>query len=164
MNVPKVAIEEHVNVPELAEDAGLKLGPRKEIAVDRTALTSDEHIYSAGDCADAYHVVTGQKVYIPLALRANRAGWAVADNVTGRPVELPGHLYPQFGMAESGIIIHRQVTVRRVDIPVGGLNKRIDLRGPGIIPAGHSVQLCQGIAQLEKGAAPHTGFPEQVPC
>jgi len=75
---------------ELAAGAGLELGPRKEIAVDKRARTLDENIYSAGDCADAYHVVTGQKVWIPLALRANRAGYAVADNVTGRPVELPG--------------------------------------------------------------------------
>jgi NADPH-dependent 2,4-dienoyl-CoA reductase/sulfur reductase-like enzyme len=35
-------------------------------------------------------VVTGQRVYIPLALRANRAGWAAADNVCGRPTELEG--------------------------------------------------------------------------
>jgi NADPH-dependent 2,4-dienoyl-CoA reductase/sulfur reductase-like enzyme len=34
--------------------------------------------------------VTGEKTWIPLALRANRAGWAVADNVCGGSVELPG--------------------------------------------------------------------------
>jgi NADPH-dependent 2,4-dienoyl-CoA reductase/sulfur reductase-like enzyme len=75
---------------ELAEDAGLKLGPDKEIAVDRTLRTSDEHIYAAGDCADAYHVVTGRRTWIPLALRANRAGWAAADNVIGKRTELQG--------------------------------------------------------------------------
>jgi NADPH-dependent 2,4-dienoyl-CoA reductase/sulfur reductase-like enzyme len=52
--------------------------------------TSNADIYAAGDCADAYHVVTGQKTWIPLALRANRAGWAVADNVLGERVELQG--------------------------------------------------------------------------
>jgi len=55
---------------EIAEKAGIELGPEKEIAVDRTLLTSDKNIYSAGDCADAYHVVTGKKTWIPLALRA----------------------------------------------------------------------------------------------
>jgi NADPH-dependent 2,4-dienoyl-CoA reductase/sulfur reductase-like enzyme len=74
----------------IAEAAGLELGPKKSIAVDRTLLTSDENIYSAGDCADAFHVVTGERTWIPLALRANRAGWAVADNVTGKKVELQG--------------------------------------------------------------------------
>jgi NADPH-dependent 2,4-dienoyl-CoA reductase/sulfur reductase-like enzyme len=75
---------------ELASKAGLELGPSDSVAVDRSLLTSDKDVYAAGDCADAYHVVTGKKTWIPLALRANRSGWAVADNVTGRRVELPG--------------------------------------------------------------------------
>ena len=75
---------------EIAAAAGIELGPKKSIAVDRRLMTSDPHVYAAGDCADAYHVVTGQKTWIPLALRANRSGWAVADNVGGRNVELPG--------------------------------------------------------------------------
>lgn len=74
----------------LAEEAGLALGPGKSISVDRKLRTSKDRIYAAGDCADAYHVVTGKKTWIPLALRANRAGWAVADNVTGRQVDLQG--------------------------------------------------------------------------
>jgi NADPH-dependent 2,4-dienoyl-CoA reductase/sulfur reductase-like enzyme len=74
----------------LAEKAGLQLGPQRSIHVDKTLMTSCHDIYAAGDCADAVHVVTGRDVWIPLALRANRAGWAVADNLTGRPVELPG--------------------------------------------------------------------------
>jgi NADPH-dependent 2,4-dienoyl-CoA reductase/sulfur reductase-like enzyme len=75
---------------ELAAKAGLALGPSDSVAVDRSLLTSGNGIYAAGDCADAYHVVTGKKTWIPLALRANRSGWAVADNVTGGRVELPG--------------------------------------------------------------------------
>ncbi len=75
---------------QLAAAAGLELGPAKAIAVDRRLRTSNPAIYAAGDCADAYHVVTGQKVWIPLALRANRAGWAVADDLTGKPVSLQG--------------------------------------------------------------------------
>jgi CoA-dependent NAD(P)H sulfur oxidoreductase len=75
---------------ELADQAGLALGPAKAIAVDRQMRTSRERIYAAGDCADAYHVVTGGKTWVPLALRANRAGWAVADHLCGRPVDIPG--------------------------------------------------------------------------
>jgi NADPH-dependent 2,4-dienoyl-CoA reductase/sulfur reductase-like enzyme len=74
----------------MAESAGLELGPGKAIAVDRSLRTSGEDIYAAGDCADAFHVVTGKRVWIPLALRANRAGWAVADHVTGEGAELEG--------------------------------------------------------------------------
>ena len=75
---------------ELAQDAGLGLGPGGAIAVNRRLQTSDESVYAAGDCADAIQVVTGEKTWIPLALRANRAGWAVADNVCGKPAELDG--------------------------------------------------------------------------
>jgi NADPH-dependent 2,4-dienoyl-CoA reductase/sulfur reductase-like enzyme len=75
---------------QLAENAGLQLGPEKAIDVDKTLLTSCRDIYAAGDCANAVHVVTGRKVYVPLALRANRAGWAVSDNVTGKRAELSG--------------------------------------------------------------------------
>ena len=74
----------------LAVAAGLETGPGGAIAVDRSLRTSAEHIYAAGDCADGYHVVTGEKTWVPLALRANRAGWAVADQVTGTDTVLPG--------------------------------------------------------------------------
>ena len=75
---------------QLAVEAGLDLGPQRSLAVDRMMQTSDPDIYAAGDCADAFHIVTGRKTWIPLALRANRAGWAVADNVCGKNVKLPG--------------------------------------------------------------------------
>jgi NADPH-dependent 2,4-dienoyl-CoA reductase/sulfur reductase-like enzyme len=75
---------------EIAAEAGLQLGPSNAVAVDRGLRTSEPDIYAAGDCADAFHVVSNRRVWIPLALRANRAGWAVGDNVTGGHVELPG--------------------------------------------------------------------------
>jgi NADPH-dependent 2,4-dienoyl-CoA reductase/sulfur reductase-like enzyme len=75
---------------ELAAQAGITTGVGNAIAVDRRMQTSDPGVYAAGDCADAYHLVTGSKTWIPLALRANRAGWAVADNVCGKQVELAG--------------------------------------------------------------------------
>jgi NADPH-dependent 2,4-dienoyl-CoA reductase/sulfur reductase-like enzyme len=96
----------------LAEEAGVELGIKKSISVDKGLLTSNKHIYAAGDCADAYHVVTEQKTYIPLALRANRAGWAVADNVTGGNVELDGvvgtAVFKVFDMqiARTGLDLH----------------------------------------------------------
>ncbi|MDF1594440.1 MAG: FAD-dependent oxidoreductase [Desulfobacterales bacterium] len=74
----------------LAARAALELGPQNSVAVNRTLQTSDKYIFAAGDCADALHVVTGKKAWIPLALRANRAGWAAADNVCGETIELEG--------------------------------------------------------------------------
>ncbi len=74
----------------MAKDAGLELGISNSIAVDSHLKTSDNDIYAAGDCADAFHVVTGKRCWIPLALRANRAGWAVADNICSTPTSLQG--------------------------------------------------------------------------
>lgn len=74
----------------LAADAGIQLSLNQSISVSSSLRTSDENVFAAGDCADAFHVVTGKKTWIPLALRANRAGWAVADSVCGKETQLPG--------------------------------------------------------------------------
>jgi NADPH-dependent 2,4-dienoyl-CoA reductase/sulfur reductase-like enzyme len=75
---------------DLAKTAGLELSAGQSIAVDQHLRTSANDIFAAGDCADAFDVVTGKKTWVPLALRANRAGWAVADNVCGKDKALPG--------------------------------------------------------------------------
>lgn len=75
---------------ELARDAGLALSVSESISADSYLRTSDPDIFAAGDCADAFHVVTDKKVWIPLALRANRAGWAVADNLFAENTRLQG--------------------------------------------------------------------------
>ena len=75
---------------EIAANAGISLGPKSSIAVDKALRTSDPNIFAAGDCADAFHIVTGKRFWIPLALRANRAGWAVADNLIETKAQLPG--------------------------------------------------------------------------
>jgi NADPH-dependent 2,4-dienoyl-CoA reductase/sulfur reductase-like enzyme len=75
---------------ELALDAGLALGAGGAIAVDDHFRTADPAVYAAGDCAEAPSVVTGGKTWVPLALVANRGGWAVADNVGGEDVAFSG--------------------------------------------------------------------------
>ncbi|WP_136717471.1 FAD-dependent oxidoreductase [Halorientalis salina] len=70
---------------ELAEDAGIELGPTGAIATDEYGQTNDEHVYAAGDCAEATHVVTGEPDHVPLALTANRAGRAIGATLAGDP-------------------------------------------------------------------------------
>jgi len=43
------------------------------------------NVYAAGDCAEDFHVVTGEPEHVPLALTANRAGRAIGQTVTGSP-------------------------------------------------------------------------------
>lgn len=101
---------------EFAAQAGIKLSVKEALAVDRKLKTSVENIYAAGDCADAYHVVTGEKTWIPLALRANRAGWAVADNVCGKDIKLDGvagtAVFKVFDLevARTGLTVEEAIT------------------------------------------------------
>ncbi len=97
---------------ELAALAGLDLSVCNAVAVDTMMRTSDKDIYAAGDCADAFHVVTGKRVWIPLALRANRGGWAAADNISGKNIRLDGvagtAVFRVFDLevARSGLTVH----------------------------------------------------------
>ncbi|MFB6185227.1 MAG: FAD-dependent oxidoreductase [Haloarculaceae archaeon] len=70
---------------DLATAAGIETGPTGAIATDAYGRTNDEHVYAAGDCAEATHVVTGGPTYVPLALTANRAGRAVGQTLAGDP-------------------------------------------------------------------------------
>ncbi|WP_049925608.1 FAD-dependent oxidoreductase [Halopiger goleimassiliensis] len=71
----------------LAEDAGIDIGPTGAIATDAYRETNVPDVYAAGDCAEATHTVTGEPVYAPLALTANRHGRAVGQTVAGTPSE-----------------------------------------------------------------------------
>jgi pyruvate/2-oxoglutarate dehydrogenase complex dihydrolipoamide dehydrogenase (E3) component len=72
---------------DLAEAAGIELGPTGAIAADEYRETSAPDVYAAGDCAEVEHVVTGDPDYVPLALTANRHGRAIGQTVTGDPTE-----------------------------------------------------------------------------
>jgi CoA-dependent NAD(P)H sulfur oxidoreductase len=77
---------------ELGLDAGLARGAGGALAVDRAGRCSDPAIYAAGDCADAFHGITGQRVYAPRALRANRTGRIIGANVAGATQQIPATL------------------------------------------------------------------------
>ncbi len=77
-----VAVGVRPNV-KLAKDAGLEIGPTGAIAVNEYLQTSDPNIYACGDCIENTHLITGEKVYTPMATYANRQGRVVGDNLTG---------------------------------------------------------------------------------
>jgi NADPH-dependent 2,4-dienoyl-CoA reductase/sulfur reductase-like enzyme/rhodanese-related sulfurtransferase len=86
-----VAVGVRPNV-ELAGKAGLKIGSTGAIEVNQHLQTSDPDIYAVGDCVENLHLVSGKKVYIPLASTANRQGRVAGDNVTGRKSKFRGVL------------------------------------------------------------------------
>ncbi len=68
---------------DLAQGAGVKLGASGAIAVDAMQRTGIADIYAAGDCAEAFHEVLGQAVYIPLGTTANKQGKVAGANAAG---------------------------------------------------------------------------------
>ncbi len=94
---------------DLAASAGLELGARGAIKVDRQQRTSDPHIYAAGDCCQSYHLVSQEQVYLALALGANRQGRVAGRNICGLDDEFPGVLGSsvmklfELGLARTGL-------------------------------------------------------------
>jgi NADPH-dependent 2,4-dienoyl-CoA reductase/sulfur reductase-like enzyme len=68
---------------ELAEAAGVALGPTGAIATDAHMCTSLPGVYAAGDCCEALHLVTGQPAYIPQGSTANKQGRVAGENAAG---------------------------------------------------------------------------------
>ena len=86
-----IAIGVRPNV-QLAKDAGLALGTTGAIAVNDQLQTSDPDIYAGGDCVECTHLLTGQKVFVPLGSTANKHGHVIGDNITGGQSRFPGIL------------------------------------------------------------------------
>ena len=68
---------------ELARAAGVALGATGAIATDVTMGTNLPDVYTAGDCAETWHLVTGEPAYIPMGSTANKQGRVAGENVAG---------------------------------------------------------------------------------
>ncbi len=76
----------------LAAEAGIETGARGAIAVNRKLQTSAPDVWAAGDCAESYHLVSGEQVFIALGTVANKHGVVVGTNLSGGEAEFPGVL------------------------------------------------------------------------
>lgn len=74
----------------LADDAGLTLGPKRSIAVDRRQRTSAEGVWAAGDCCQSFHRVSESWVHIALGTVANKQGRVAGINIGGGYATFPG--------------------------------------------------------------------------
>ena len=72
---------------QLAVDAGIELGPRGGIKVDRHMRTSHPDIWAAGDAVEVEHTVLPGSWIIPLAGPANRQARVAAESICGRDTE-----------------------------------------------------------------------------
>lgn len=77
---------------QLAKEAGLSVGVRGAIRVNKHMQTDDPAIYAIGDAVEVTDYINNQATHIPLAWPANRQGRLVADHINGRNVQYNGTL------------------------------------------------------------------------
>lgn len=75
---------------ELARTAGLEIGVTGAIAVDKRQCTNDPDIYACGDCCETTHLITGNKVFVPLGSTANKQGRVAGINAAGGEASFAG--------------------------------------------------------------------------
>jgi NADPH-dependent 2,4-dienoyl-CoA reductase/sulfur reductase-like enzyme len=76
----------------LAADAGIDVGVKGAIRVDRRQRTSAEGVWAAGDCCESYHLVARAPVHIALGTVANKQGRVAGINIAGGYAAFPGAL------------------------------------------------------------------------
>ena len=74
----------------LAEQAGLRIGETGAVWTDEHMRTSREEVYAVGDVAETVDLVTGRRVWIPLAPTANKMGFVAGTNIAGGEAVFPG--------------------------------------------------------------------------
>jgi NADPH-dependent 2,4-dienoyl-CoA reductase/sulfur reductase-like enzyme len=74
----------------LAGAAGIELGVRGSVRVDRRQRTSLEGAYAAGDCAESFHLVSRRPVHVALGTVANKQGRVAGVNIGGGYATMPG--------------------------------------------------------------------------
>lgn len=103
----------------LAEAAGVATGPGGALLVDATQRTGVEGVWAAGDSVAVPHRVTGEPMFLPLALHANRMGRIVGQNLTGGEARFPGvlgTLVTRFRGTEVGATGLTEVAAREAGI------------------------------------------------
>jgi NADPH-dependent 2,4-dienoyl-CoA reductase/sulfur reductase-like enzyme len=76
---------------ELARAAGLPLGGSGAVRVDlRLAVPGAEGVWSGGDCAETFNLVSQAWGHVPLGTHANKHGRVVGINVAGGYATFPG--------------------------------------------------------------------------
>lgn len=80
---------------ELAKQLGVRLGETGAIWTNERMQTSIENVYAAGDVAETRHLITGRRVWVPLAPLGNKMGYVAGSNIAGVDITFPGVLGTQ---------------------------------------------------------------------
>jgi NADPH-dependent 2,4-dienoyl-CoA reductase/sulfur reductase-like enzyme len=74
----------------LAEAAGIPIGASGGVAVDLRMRTEVEGVWSAGDCVESVHRLSGQRLVVALGTHANKQGRVAGINLGGGYATFPG--------------------------------------------------------------------------
>ncbi|HEY1297096.1 MAG TPA: FAD-dependent oxidoreductase [Chloroflexota bacterium] len=74
----------------LAQDAGIPLGDTGAIKINARMQTEVEGVWAAGDCAEAFHLISRRPVHIALGTIANKQGRICGINLGGGYATFPG--------------------------------------------------------------------------
>jgi len=77
---------------ELAKQLGVRIGETGAIWTNEKMQTSVENVYAAGDVAETKHIITGRRVWVPLAPPGNKMGYVAGSNIAGNEIHFPGVL------------------------------------------------------------------------
>lgn len=75
---------------DLAEKAGIPIGPSGGIVVDQKMRTKVEGVWAAGDCAEKFHRISHMPVAVALGTHANKEGRVAGLNLGGSYATFPG--------------------------------------------------------------------------
>jgi NADPH-dependent 2,4-dienoyl-CoA reductase/sulfur reductase-like enzyme len=75
---------------QLARDAGISIGETGGIRVDEKMQTEIAGVYAAGNCTEAFHLVSRRPVAFALGTVANKQGRVAGINIAGGEAAFPG--------------------------------------------------------------------------
>jgi NADPH-dependent 2,4-dienoyl-CoA reductase/sulfur reductase-like enzyme len=79
----------------LAAAAGVELGTRDAVAVDRQMRTNLPSVWAAGDCVHTHHRLLPAPTYLPLGSTAHKQGRIAGENALGGQASFAGSLGTQ---------------------------------------------------------------------
>lgn len=80
---------------EIAQAAGIQLGFKGALKVNRLMETNIPDIFAAGDCVETWHRITQSNAYLPLGTIAHKQGRVAGENAVGGNREFEGSLGTQ---------------------------------------------------------------------
>ena len=79
----------------LSHDAGIELGVRGAVRVDRGMRTNLPDVLAAGDCVETWHRLLRKPAYLPLGTTSHKQGRVAGENAVGGDREYQGSLGTQ---------------------------------------------------------------------